>query len=198
MIGVLHLYVNVYINIKIYKYVMNTLITNLFDKFGNFGPIILVFISMYLLWNKHNLFFYYIVGLFTNSVANIMLKIVIQQPRPYYDDKTFNLALEHGKHFLFKDGMPYDIFGMPSGHLQSAIFSTVYIYLSLRNAKILCIYLFISLIILLQRVQFNHHTILQVIAGALVGASFGYFVYYLARLKIKGHITEKYDDYGPI
>ena len=177
---------------------MNTIIVNLFYKFGHFGPIILAFTSMYLLWNKNNLFFYYIVGLFTSSILNILLKIIIKQPRPYYDTKTFNLALQHGKHFFFKDGMPYDIFGMPSGHLQSVIFSTIYIYLSLRNKKIFYIYLLISLIVLFQRVSFNHHTILQVIAGSLVGASFGYFVYYLATLKIKGSITEKYDDYGPI
>ncbi len=177
---------------------MNTIILNFFDKFGNFGPIILAFLSMYLLWNKHNLFFYYIVGLFTNSVLNILLKIIIKQPRPYYDTKTFNLALEHSKHFLFKDGMPYDIFGMPSGHSQSALFSTIYIYLSLRNIKILCIYLLISLVVLIQRVSFYHHTILQVIIGSIIGGYFAYFVYYLAREKIKGVITEKYNDYGPI
>ena len=34
--------------------------------------------------------------------------------------------------------------------------------------------------------------------GAIIGAGFGYFVYFLAREKIKGQITEKRDDYGPI
>ena len=90
------------------------------------------------------------------------------------------------------------MFGMPSGHSQSSLFSTVFIYLSLRKNNILYFYLIVSLLTITQRVVYDYHNILQVIAGALVGASFGYFVYYLAREKIKGHITEKLDDYGPI
>jgi membrane-associated phospholipid phosphatase len=49
-----------------------------------------------------------------------------------------------------------------------------------------------------QRVSYKYHTILQVLIGAVVGASFGYITYLLAREKIKGPITEKADDYGPI
>ena len=51
---------------------------------------------------------------------------------------------------------------------------------------------------MIQRVVYKHHTILQVIMGSIVGCGFGYFVYFLAREKIKGHITEKADDYGPL
>ena len=138
------------------------------------------------------------VGVFSNAVLNLVLKGLIQHPRPSEDIKQFNLALSHGKRFLFKDGMPHDIFGMPSGHSQSALFSTVYIYMSLRKTNILYVYLFISFLTIVQRVAYNYHTVLQVIVGAIVGGSFGYFVYYLAREKIKGHITEKKDDFGPI
>lgn len=49
-----------------------------------------------------------------------------------------------------------------------------------------------------QRVVFNHHTISQVFMGAIAGSFFGYFVYYLCKENIRGHITEKKDDYGPI
>jgi membrane-associated phospholipid phosphatase len=177
---------------------MIVFLSELYNEFGNFGPIILFFLSMFFLWNRDNLFFYYIVGIFSNSILNLILKGLIQQPRPSEDIKQFNLALTHGKRFLFKDGIPHDIFGMPSGHSQSSLFSTVFVYLSLRNNKLLYIYLIISLITITQRVVYDYHTILQVIAGSLVGGSFGYFVYYLAREKIKGHITEKLDDYGPI
>jgi len=198
MIGVLLLYVSAYINIKIYYYFMGTILSNLFNDFGTFGPLVLFFLSMYLLWNNSNLFFYYTVGVFSNAILNLVLKGMIQQPRPSEDLKEFNLALSHGKRFLFKDGMPHDIFGMPSGHSQSSLFSTVFIYLSLKKTNILYTYLLISLITMCQRVAFNYHTVLQVIVGAMVGGSFGYFVFYLAREKIKGHITEKLDDYGPI
>ena len=198
MIGVLLFYVSAYINIKILHYFMTTFLSELFNEFGTFGPIILIFLSMYLLWNHDNLFFYYIVGIFSDSILNLVLKGALQQPRPSEDIKQFNLALSHGKRFLFKDGIPHDIFGMPSGHSQSSLFSTVYIFMSLRKTNTLYIYLFISLITMSQRVVYNYHTVLQVIAGALVGGGFGYFVYYLAKEKIKGHITEKKDDFGPI
>lgn len=174
------------------------MLLELFDEFGRFGPLILVFLSMYLLWDNDNLFFYYTVGIFSDSILNLILKGTLQQPRPSEDIKQFNLALSHGKRFLFKDGMPHDIFGMPSGHSQSSLFSTVYIYMSLKKSNILYVYLLISFITVIQRVYFNYHTVLQVIAGAIVGGGFGYFVYYLAKEKIKGHITEKKDDFGPI
>ena len=87
---------------------------------------------------------------------------------------------------------------MPSGHSQSLLFSTMFIYLSLKNKNILYIYLFISLLTMIQRVVYNHHTILQVIVGALVGLIFGYVFYQLARVKITGQISEKADDFGPI
>ena len=195
MIGVLHSYVSAYINIKIYLYYM---VSELFNQFGIFGPVILFFLSIHLLWDQENLFFYYIVGIFSDSILNLVLKGIIKEPRPSEDIKQFNLALSHGRRFLFKDGIPHDIFGMPSGHSQSSLFSTVFVYLSLKKTNILYVYLLISLITMAQRVAFNYHTVLQVVIGAAVGAGFGYFVYQLAREKIKGHITEKKDDYGPI
>jgi membrane-associated phospholipid phosphatase len=99
---------------------------------------------------------------------------------------------------LFKDGMPYDVLGMPSGHSQSVIFSTVFIYLALRKKNILYVYLLISLLTMIHRVFYNHHTILQVFIGAIFGALLGYFFYYLATQKMKGLIREKIDDFGPL
>jgi membrane-associated phospholipid phosphatase len=177
---------------------MITLLSELFNELGNYGHVILFLNSIYLLWNRDNLFFYYVVGIFTNYILNLVLKGVIQQPRPSEDIKQFNLVLSNGKRFLFKDGIPYDIFGMPSGHSQSLLFSTVFIYLSIKNNNILYIYLIVSFLTMIQRVIYNYHTVLQVLVGAIVGVSFGYFVLNLAKEKIKGHITEKHDDYGPI
>lgn len=197
MIGVLHLYVNACINIKISLYNMD-IFTNLFFYVGSYGPLILFILSTFLLWNYENLLFYYIIGLFGDSIINLVLKGLIQHPRPNEDINKFNLLVTHGKRFLFKDGIPYDIFGMPSGHAQSVLFSTVFIYLSLKNRDILYLYLFISSITILQRINYNYHTTAQVIVGSIIGSIFAYFIYYLARVKIKGRITEKKDDYGPI
>jgi membrane-associated phospholipid phosphatase len=115
------------------------------------------------------------------------------------DIKSFNLALKQGKYFVFKDGIiPLDIFGMPSGHAQSCLFSSVYTYLSLKDNNILYLYLFFSLLTVIQRVVFKYHTILQVIIGSIVGSLLGYYMYTRAQQKIKGVIKEKKDDYGPV
>ena len=198
MIGASHLFVNVCINIKIFKYYMIIILKDLFYYFGAMGPIILYIISLNVLWDKPNLFFYYNVGAFSNIILNLILKGLIKQPRPSEDVQQFNIALKNGTRFLFRNGIPHDIFGMPSGHSQSAFFSMIFLFLSIKKGRVLYVSLFICLITMAQRVAYNYHTLLQVICGAIVGACFGYFVYYLARLKIKGHITEKLDDFAPI
>ena len=167
-------------------------------EIGQYGPLILIISSTVLLWNHHNLFFYYIIGIFADSLLNIILKGIIQLPRPSEDPKLFNIALKNGKRFIFKNGMPHDIFGMPSGHAQSSFFSTTFIYLSLRKTNISIIYLLLSFITLFQRVIDNFHTVLQVIVGSIVGILFGYFVYYLSQEKLKNKIREKPDDNAPI
>ena len=173
------------------------ILSTIFDKFGQYGPVILIIYSCYLLWDKSNLFFYYIVGIFINAILNLIIKGIIQEPRPSEDLKTFELSLKNGRRFLFKDGIPHDIFGMPSGHTQSSLFSAIFVFLSLKNLNILRVYLLISFIIMTQRVAFNHHTINQVIVGAIVGGLFGYSMFYMAQNKLMGVIREKIDDYGP-
>ena len=173
------------------------ILSTIFDRFGQYGPIILIIYSCYLLWDKSNLFFYYVVGIFINAILNLIIKGIIQEPRPSEDLKTFELSLKNGRRFLFKDGIPHDIFGMPSGHTQSSLFSTIFIFLSLKNLNILRVYLLISFIIMTQRVAFNHHTINQVIVGAIVGGLFGYSMFYMAQNKLMGVLREKIDDYGP-
>ena len=173
-------------------------ISTIFTNFGRLGPFILTAFAIYILRNKPNLFFYYLVGVVTSAILNLILKGLFLQPRPSIDKKDFDLALKHGKRFLFKDGMPYDMFGMPSGHSQSSLFSTVFVYLSLRKNNIGYTYLAISLLTMLQRVVYNHHSVLQVCVGAIIGCCSGYFFYYLANEKVKGQIREKPDDLGPI
>ena len=73
------------------------MLSELFNEFGSFGPIILIFLSMYLLWNKNNLFFYYTVGVFIDNILNLVLKGLFLRPRPTIDKKEFELALKHGK-----------------------------------------------------------------------------------------------------
>lgn len=167
-------------------------------KIGSYGPLILLFFSIFLLRNKSNLLFYYILFFGISIILNIVLKGLIQQPRPSIDAKTFQLMMKNKERYISKHGVPYDIFGMPSGHSQSVVFSTIFIYLCLRDFKILLVYIIVSLITLFQRVINNHHTILQVVLGSFVGIVLGYTGYNMARINIEGKKTTKKDDYGPI
>jgi membrane-associated phospholipid phosphatase len=54
------------------------------------------------------------------------------------------------------------------------------------------------LITLTQRVIDNHHTILQVIFGSLVGVALGYLAYKMSKTNLEGKKTAKKDDYGPV
>jgi membrane-associated phospholipid phosphatase len=87
---------------------------------------------------------------------------------------------------------------MPSGHSQSVLFSTIFIYLSLHDIKILLLYLFIDIITLVQRVVDNHHTVKQVIVGSIVGCLLGYVAFKFAQTNIEGKKSAKKDDFGPI
>lgn len=171
---------------------------NILYEFGAYGPIILILLSWYLLWDNKNLFFYYTVGIFANAVLNIIFKGIIQEPRPMFDDKKVRLLKTHGKEYFYQSGIPFDIFGMPSGHAQSSLFSTIFIYLSLKQTNLLYIYIPLTLLTCYQRVKFDYHSISQIIVGGIVGTAFGYLVYKLAREKIKNIIREKPDDDGPI
>ena len=195
MIGVLLWYANACINIKICIYFM---LVTILDYIGIYGPLILFASSFYLLFNKHNLLFYYIVGFCINIILNIILKGIIKQPRPLDNEKIFNLAIKHNYKDIFKNGLPFDIFGMPSGHAQSVMFSTVYIYLALKKINIFLFYLLISCFTMFQRVYKNYHYITQIVVGDIIGALFAIFIFYISQRKIKGIIREKPDDFGPL
>ena len=167
-------------------------------EFGGYTPVILILLSWYLLWEHNNLFFYYNVGLIANSVLNIILKGLIQEPRPMFDNKKIKLMTTHAKEYFFQNGIPFGIYGMPSGHAQTAFFTTIFIYLSLKHTNLLYLYLIISLFICYQRIKIQYHSMSQIIVGAIVGSGFAYIVYHFAREKIKGRIRERPDEDGPI
>lgn len=167
-------------------------------ELGGYGPIILILLSWYLLFDNKNLFFYFNIGLFFNSVLNTILKGLIQEPRPMFDSKKVKLMASHAKDYFFQNGIPFDIYGMPSGHAQAAFFITVFLYLSLKHTNLLYLCILFSLLICYQRVKFEFHSILQVIVGSIIGSVIGYIFYQLAREKIKGKIRERSDDNGPI
>ena len=171
---------------------------NILYEFGGHAPILLILLSWYLLWDHKNLFFYFNVGLFANAILNLILKGIIQEPRPMFDSKKIKLMTTHARDYFFQNGIPFDVYGMPSGHAQAAFFMSIFMYLSLKHTNLLYLYLIFSLLICYQRVKFDYHSMSQVVVGSIVGSAFAYLVYQLAREKIKGKIREREDDYGPV
>lgn len=177
---------------------MSNNLLKLISTIGQNGPIILFALSVFLLRNKCNLLFYYITFYVIGLILNIILKGIIQQPRPSIDKKTFDLMIKNKERYISKYGVPYDIYGMPSGHSQSVLFSTIFIYFAFHNIKLTIIYLLISIITVFQRVIENHHTVLQVIVGSMIGLIIGYVSYEMAKIKMAGKLTNKKDDYARI
>ena len=173
-------------------------ISTIFSNFGRLGPIILIVFASYLLWKKSNLFFYYQIGIVISAILNLVLKGILQCPRPSEDLKEFNLAIKNGHRFIFKNGIPYDIFGMPSGHSQSVMFTVTYIFLTLKNLKISFVFLFVALLTMAERIVDNHHTFMQVVVGGLTGILYAYLFYYFAQQSLTGKIKAKPDDNGPL
>ena len=166
---------------------------------GEYGPFMLFIVTIYLLWNTKHMFFYYTIGIFLNTILNLVLKGIFQQPRPLDNKKQFDTMIKHGKHLIFKDdGIPFNIFGMPSGHSQSCLFSSVFMFLVLKNVNLLLLYIVISLITFYYIIHNQYHSLLQIIVGGLCGSLFAYLIFYFSNQKLKGKIREKPDDNGPI
>jgi membrane-associated phospholipid phosphatase len=170
--------------------------TQIINNIGCYGPLLLFFQSIYFLQKKPNYMIYYITGFFIDGFINILLKGIIKQPRPYIDKDMHNLSLTYLRRFMFKDGILFDIYGMPSGHSQSVMFSTTFIWLVLKNKFIFIVYLFVSLITFYQRIESNMHTLTQVFIGAFVGILMGSLFYYLGQKNLIGNLKEKVDDFA--
>lgn len=159
---------------------------------GNFGPIILFVLSLYLLKKTSNALYYYLIGFLLNIIFNIILKITFKQPRPKDNEDLFKLALNYAS--KYDCILPFNIYGMPSGHSQSVIFSTIFIHLMFNNYRLTLLFLFISIITIFQRVIELHHTIFQVIVGGFIGLILGYFIFFMYKQKMAGNLTLKKDD----
>ena len=178
---------------------MRDLLYGWIDEIGKIGPIILLLLSIHLLWKKAKLLHYYLYGFLGNTILNVLLKLVIKEPRPSVDQNKFDLILTQSKNnSVYKKLIHFHMLGMPSGHGQSVIYSTIFMFLALKQYNFLAIYVFVSCITIYQRVSFNYHTPEQVIIGLIIGLIIGYFTFCLATYKIKGNLNHKKEDNAPI
>jgi membrane-associated phospholipid phosphatase len=154
---------------------MNFKLSKIFDYIGYSAPIILGVITLFFTLDNKMTTIVFAVGSACNLLLNNGLKIWLKQPRPTIKQHSFasdfsdmyNNCSEWGVHE----------YGMPSGHAQVVWFNTIFIALALNNNYITLIYAAISTCSMIQRVQYNNHSLFQVLAGMVVGAVFVYFLY---------------------
>ena len=168
------------------------------DFIGEFGPVILFVMTILLLRFKTNLLVYYCVGMLLKTIINALLKVIIQEPRPIEDPQLFNSILQYNRSHRFYYQMPYDRYGMPSGHASSVFYSTMFVHLAFRDIRTTLFYLLISVLTMFQRVNNLYHSITQVIAGAFVGILVGWGTFYMATQHKMGSLQRKKDDFAPM
>lgn len=163
----------------------------------NYGPIIIIIISIFNLFSKQNYLFYYIIGLSINTILNFTLKYIIKEKRPSLFYKEYNLSefavdISKNKNYI----IPINInnYGMPSGHAQNLGFSLGFMFLFIKNSYLLWIYFFISLITLFERYTNHKHSIIQLVIGYFIGILLGFIFYKIANHNIKGNISRKKED----
>jgi membrane-associated phospholipid phosphatase len=158
------------------------------DYIGLYAPIILFFLSIFLLRNIYKYLSFFIGGFIFNNILNILLKLLIKEPRPTTDQKAIEIGIVNGARIGF------DKFGMPSGHAQNCGYCLTFIIMTFNNPFITTLYLLVSVISLFQRYLYNNHTILQLIIGLVIGTFFAYLTYIIANKYIMGNIKMKKDD----
>ena len=161
----------------------------LINYIGLYAPIILFILSIFFLRNMYKYLYFFVIGFIFNNILNIVLKLLIKEPRPSIDQKAIEIGIVNGARIGF------DKFGMPSGHAQNCGYCLVFIIMTLNNPFITTLYLSISTISLFQRYLYNNHTILQLIIGLIIGTLFGYLTYNVGNKYIMGNIKMKKDDH---
>lgn len=166
-------------------------LTYLLHLLAYVGPIILITITTILLWKKETLLFYFILGATINIALNFFLKGVFKEPRPTGNQQIIQLAINNGKR------LGSQVYGMPSGHAQSAFYCAAFIFLSLKNWKITAFYVIFALLICYQRYIYKEHTLWQLFVGALVGLVMGFIAFKGAKKKQMGLLFSKPEDGAP-
>ncbi len=147
------------------------------DLIGYYGPLIQCIITTSQLLTQKSYLIGYAVFLYINTFANKWLKIHYKQARPSAE-KESGLPLDLPEVDIF--GLQNsEIYGFPSGHAQSIVFSVFYLFFVKRSWILLLLGLFLSGLTILQRWKFKRHTLKQLAAGSgfgIITAYVGYFI----------------------
>ena len=168
------------------------MIEQIIDFVGFNGPIILFLASIIYLYVKNSYFTIYVIGFMLSSLINYILKGVFKQPRPIDDKHLFNLEK------MYRSVLTFENYGMPSGHAQSAFYTTTFAYLALENNILLVTSVFISLLTIYQILQSKQHFLFQTIVGAIIGGILGFVFYKYAKNQLQGPLKPKEEEYAPL
>lgn len=162
------------------------------DYIGYYAPMLLLFISVFLLSNRCTYLKFFIYGYTGTFILNSLLKLLIQEPRPSKDMKVLEIAIKNGQRIGF------DKFGMPSGHAQTCGFCLAFVAMVLKSPYVTFLYTIISIITMYQRYIYKNHTIMQLVVGFIIGIVSGLLMYFVGYKNIKGVLKMKPDDNGPL
>ena len=101
-----------------------------------------------------------------NQVFNASLKRIIMQARP---TNQINIVPH--------DANTHPRMGMPSGHSQSVAFSLMFLFKAVESNFFRVIGTIMTLLTVLQRINYRKHTKLQVLVGFTLGSMMGYLGY---------------------
>jgi membrane-associated phospholipid phosphatase len=129
---------------------------------GKYGPGFMVIIAVWQLYYLPKYLLWFFVFLWINESIIIFAKKIIQQPRP-------------GQTVLpDSQNADYGYYGMPSGHAQHAGFIMMFLWLVNPSWVVLCIYVVITGITILQRYTAKLHTLEQLFVGGILGSLVAY------------------------
>jgi hypothetical protein len=156
--------------------------------------IILFLLSIFLffIFNKHKLFVIYILFFLLNIFINFLVKIFFKYPRPKEDLDLFPFLKTK---IQIED---YNRFGMPARSCQSDIFSTIFLFFSLKKMDYTVLFIFISVYTIVQNYIQQKYTISQIIIGCLLGIIIGFMGYLFSIWFLKEKLTEKQEENASI
>jgi membrane-associated phospholipid phosphatase len=137
---------------------MTTMMEQIIDNIGYYGPVILFALGFYALLERKPFYTAFVFGNISNSLLNMVLKNIIREPRPIEEEGDY---------------------GFPSGHAQSVFFSLVFLFLAKGPAVFIYIMACISVLTLYQRWKYKKHSVKQLVAGSIIGSLYAVFIIYL-------------------
>lgn len=165
---------------------------SILNYIGYYSPFILFSFSVLLLRNMSMYLLLFTIGFILNNIINIVLKLLIKEPRPTKDQKAIEIGITNGARIGF------DKFGMPSAHVQNCAYCLSYIFFTIHSQFVRSLFIILTMLCSFQRYTNNNHTIFQILIGFIVGSIVGYLVYLCGKKILMGNIDVKKDDYGPI